>query len=470
MSDNGADIIFSFVVDEDPVFDYMGWHLARSLIQHCGNDPLAVCVQFTPPVSAFRRSRFRSLGLRIYDLEPFANAPYCNKLNQLDNVADLSFDRLVLLDTDTIVVNDFRECLHPTAIQAKIVDYPRPPIGTLEEIATNIGRKITTGVCSVDGTDALTYSGNCNGGFYSIPRAHCESLLRLWREESASVLQDLRPLERVGHEMHVDQVGFWLALQRSGLPFELAPSNLNYFVHFTGEHRYFDEALPICILHYHRASLNVIGLLEPPAKLLPHEQSAVDKANEQIADGFDGNVFWQLRYTCFPERGSGLGSRGETLEYKRALLRRQGIEDADSVLDVGCGDLEVIKELRLRNYVGVDQSPAALYLAREKRPDWAFTLLNDGSQVDPADWVLCFEVSIHQKASAAYDWLLGLVTAKTKRTLIISGFDVAPAGLEHNPMLFFHEPLRASLDRIGQFRTIREIGRHTSVVIYRCDI
>ena len=30
--------IFSFVVDTDPKFAYQGYHLARSLIEHCGGD------------------------------------------------------------------------------------------------------------------------------------------------------------------------------------------------------------------------------------------------------------------------------------------------------------------------------------------------------------------------------------------------------------------------------------------------
>jgi hypothetical protein len=34
MAESG-DTIFSFIVDDDPIFVYEGWHLARSLIEHC---------------------------------------------------------------------------------------------------------------------------------------------------------------------------------------------------------------------------------------------------------------------------------------------------------------------------------------------------------------------------------------------------------------------------------------------------
>ena len=80
------------------------------------------------------------------------------------------------------------------------------------------------------------------------------------------------------------------------------------------------------------------------------------RANGQIARHFNNRLFWEKRYAHFIERGSGVGSRGQNLKYKRELLRDQGAEQARSVLDVGCGDLEVVKTLALHRYVGVDQS------------------------------------------------------------------------------------------------------------------
>ena len=43
-----------------------------------------------------------------------------------------------------------------------------------------------------------------------------------------------------------------------------------------------------------------------------------------------------------------------------------------SVLDWGCGDLEVVRGFPWRDYVGVDISTEALRMAKEKRPDWSF--------------------------------------------------------------------------------------------------
>src|ERR1700733_11977513 len=114
--------IFSFIVDDDPIFVYEGWHLARSLIEHCGGDPSAIIVQCTPEVTERERVIFLDLGCCVQQINRFGDGRYCNKLNQFDNLNGLDFDRAVLLDTDTIALSDLRPFLSDTAIGGKIVD------------------------------------------------------------------------------------------------------------------------------------------------------------------------------------------------------------------------------------------------------------------------------------------------------------------------------------------------------------
>lgn len=460
--------IFSFVLEDDALFVYEGWHLAQSLIEHCGGDASNIHVQCTPEVKEYRRALFRELGCNVHHLERFGDGKHCNKLGQLENLAEVEFDTVVLLDTDTITVSDLRPYLSTSSIRGKAVDLAIPPRVTLDEIAAAAGLTRLPDVCTPDAVPSETYVGNCNGGFYSIPKAQATTLSSAWRRAASWLLGNLEPLSRIGRQVHVDQVSFWLAIQQTGVPFELAPSNVNYYVHFTGEHRYFDASREIALLHYHGVSLNVLGLLEPRGELDPVARAAVARANEQIARGFDNRVFWEMRYNNFPERGSGFGSRGEHGAYKRDLLRQQGIEAAASVLDVGCGDLEVVKALDIKNYVGLDQSPESLQLARRARPDWRFDLFL-AADVEPAEMVLCFEVLIHQPTAGGYHALIDFLAAKTSGALLVSGYEAASEAIHQNHMLFFHEPLEASLQRTGRFSAIREIGRHTGVVIYRCD-
>jgi 2-polyprenyl-3-methyl-5-hydroxy-6-metoxy-1,4-benzoquinol methylase len=141
---------------------------------------------------------------------------------------------------------------------------------------------------------------------------------------------------------------------------------------------------------------DVLGLLEPQVHLDAPAHAAVAKANAQIGSGFDNRVFWDLRYRHFREGGSGICSRGDNLLLKRQLLTEQGVEAASSVLDVGCGDLEVIKGLAIVNYLGIDQSSETLEIAQLARPDWSFKLA-PAADAPAAEMVICFEVLIHQE-------------------------------------------------------------------------
>ncbi len=461
--------IFSFIVDDDPSFVYEGWHLARSLIEHCGGDPSAIAVQFTPEVPEHRRTIFRDLGCRVQQIAQFGDGRHCNKLNQLDNLSAFEFDRAVLLDTDTIALSDLRPFLSDLAIVGKIVDVDNPPLHILEEIAAASGLPSLPPVCKTDTGTAKTYLGNCNGGFYSVPKAFCENLSTEWRRWALWLFDNIEPLARVGRKQHVDQVSFWLAVHHAKLPFEIAPSNVNYYVHLADGPDYFDKSRPVALVHYHVSSLDVLGLIRPRINPNQTGQAAVTAANGQISRGFDNRVFWEMRYRHFPERGSGVGSRGDTLLYKRRLLKEQGVEAAASVLDFGCGDLEVIKELAIHRYVGIDQSFLALAAARNARPEWEFHRTPE-PDVQPAEMVLCFEVLIHQETEAGYRAVIAFLAQNTLGSLLVSGFLADSESIQQNPMVFFHEPLEISLCRTGRFRSIRQVGAHTSVVVYRCDV
>jgi hypothetical protein len=83
---------------------------------------------------------------------------------------------------------------------------------------------------------------------------------------------------------------------------------------------------------------------------------------------------------------------------------------------------------------------------------------------------LCLEVLIHQKTTGAYRTLIDFIAQKTLGSLFVSGFASDDASIDQNPMVFLHEPLETSLERTKHFSSIREIGKHTDVVVYRCDV
>jgi hypothetical protein len=468
-ADQAYHVAVSFIVDADPVFPYTGWHLVHSILKHTSLAPSDIHVQFTPEVPDRIIRRFEGLGCRAHQLSRFGDGRYCNKLAQWKNLRDQNINHVVFLDTDTICIGNFAEFLPRDAIGGKVVDVANPELSLLDHLFERAGFADRPLTIRVEASSDITYQGNCNGGFYSMPSRFADTLFDAWRKRAEQLLADIEPLRAVGKEMHVDQISFCMALHDTGLPFVSLPSNVNYYLHFVGQHSQFDHSRPLALIHYHNSSLNVLGLLEPAGVVESHEFLATQKANEVIQENFDSQMFWDLRYSRFPERGSGIGSRGENAAYKRDLLIAEGIEAATSVLDLGCGDLEVIRCLTLQNYVGLDQSEKSIAIAQAKRPDWQF-LLAPCDTVAPADFVICLEVLIHQRSHCEYKRLIEFLAQKTERRLIISGYDVLGDHVSSNHMIYFHEPLRRSLEATGRFSSIRQIGGHSDVVIYCCDV
>lgn len=465
---SGRHIAVSFIIDSDPVFAFTGWNLAHSLAERGRISWSDIHVQFTPEVPSATVALFKELGCTTHRLTRFGDGRYCNKLAQWENVKASDADHYVFLDTDMICLDDFSHLLPADAVAGKIVDLDNPRLPLLDTLFERAGFTDRPEIVRAEARNAPTYRANCNGGLYSVPRRFADTLFEIWRDHALRLLKDIEPLRAAKKESHVDQVAFCMAIHELKLPFEDLHSNANYYLHFAGEHVWRAASRPLAMIHYHNGSLNVVGLLQPAGAVEAFERDAVQDANALIRKYFNTRLFWDFRYKRFPERGSGVGSRGSNLNYKRELLVREGAEQAASVLDVGCGDLEVVRSLNFRHYVGIDRSATSLELASAARPDWTF--VHGYSDVPAADLVLCFEVAIHQESADDYFGLVKFITAKTARTLIVSGYDDPSEKIDNNHMLYFYEPLRVTLEKSAKFSSIRRIGEHSSVVVYRCDV
>ena len=457
-------IIYSFIVDSAPIFAYQGHILACSVIEICNANPSDIYVHCSGEVHDNIRKIFIDLGVNVLNFEPFGDRKYCNKLVQLPALEKLDFDIVVLLDTDTIFIEDMSDAFSNDVIYGKVVDASNPSLECLASIFKDAEIEPPV-IVPVDTGEGQTFVGNFNGGFYVIPKKFAAKLGSEWKKWAQFLLSDNQHLAREGKTNHVDQVSFAMACASLKLPTRCIATNYNYFTHFEAQKGYFDPQLPIYMLHYHNDGLNVLGLIEKSQVTEKAAIDAIDKANSIISKQFNNVLFWNFRYACFPERGSGVGSRDENATFKSQLLVEQGIEFASSILDVGCGDLEVIKTLDLRGYLGLDSSPTALEIARVKRPDLTFGLSQQ------ADWpskefVLCLEVAIHQTNYDDYYKLIKRVTDATEKTLIISGYDTKTP----HHMVYFYEPISETLEKMEKFSSIKKIGSHTDVVIYRCDV
>jgi hypothetical protein len=467
-----ARYIFSLVVDNDPKYQYQAYCCVRSLLTYAGVERSDIVVNFTPGNSASKKKYFSELGCKVREVLPFGDGKWCNKIAQLENLEDEFFNFAVLLDCDVFVLADFRGKLKLARVQAKPVDTPTPNLNILNELAKLAGINPLPEKIMADNGTGDTFIGNCNGGIYVIPRYLFRQVRYEWSKWTTWLFDNIGPLRAAGITMHADQVSFWLAIHRGSIPFQPLISNFNYFTHMAGDHVHFDSSQPIYALHYHEQCMNDQGLLEPRCAYTPAIGEAFNYANALISAEFRNDLFWDLRYAKYPERGSGIGSRGSNLVYKRQLLQALRIESASSVLDVGCGDLEVLKVFDLTNYLGLDQSEYALSLAKAARPDWQFRHfdpVHDEDKIPSRELVLCFELLIHQPAQRHYRKLIEFAASHADRVLIISGYESHHAHIDQNYLIYFHEPLSKSLTETGKFKKIEKIGEHTDVTIFRCE-
>jgi SAM-dependent methyltransferase len=263
----------------------------------------------------------------------------------------------------------------------------------------------------------------------------------------------------------VDQIAFSLAVSELALPFAPLFTADNCPTHLTNLVPQVADALvgqAPRALHFHDR-LDPCGFLLPPGN--PLIDDAVGRVNAALAAHFSNRLFWDYRYARHSALGSGIGSRAEMKRKKRLLLKLAGIETAASVLDVGCGDGEVVADLATGAYTGIDMSAQALDLHRHNNPAASLLLSADRDKAPSADLVLCLDVLIHQDSPEGYRDLIDFVAEKTVRRLIISGYD-RKEDLDDSAMCNFFEGLPESLERTKLFSRIFRIARYRNLSVY----
>ena len=161
---------------------------------------------------------------------------------------------------------------------------------------------------------------------------------------------------------------------------------------------------------------------------------------------YDNRSHWNERYASNIELGSGHGSRGEIRDYKRDIIAKTMQDHGlTSVIDLGCGDIEIIRELDIPRYRGVDLSEVVVERNKTLRSDWIFEA-GDITAVDTSgDWglTLCLDVLIHQNRRRSYDGIISTIRQIGSPVVLVSGYETPPSGWN----VFFHEKLSETLAR-----------------------
>jgi len=458
-------VAYSCVIDHDPTLAAQCFIWVNCLLEIQRVPPENIFIHHPGIANADFAAWLKSRRVNLIEIQPFdARSPHCNKLQQLGTFAKTSFDRVVFMDCDTAWVG---EAPWPSVglVAGKIVDFARPPEPLLAGIfqAAGFGEPDWVPV-SVPMEPGARRSdrNNLNGGLYVLAGRLIPQIDLAWRKWANWCLDHRELFGSFG--IHVDQVGFALAMRELGISADRLPIEWNYPIHVPAA--LLPDVTPQ-IIHFHR-QIGAHFKISPVG--LPKPDQAIGVLNGHIG-GFLGrhmvnSLFWDLRYRTDPALGSGVGSRGDHLVAKRQWLTTALESFTDKqVVDVGCGDLEVMRSLPLKHYVGLDVSQEALALARAKRTDWRFEHITaDEPAFVEGDAVICLDVLIHQRNASEFNALIRRLANAARERLIVSGLNEPFTGSE---ICFFHQPLTAALEETGLFSEISVIGeyRGTSLIV-----
>ena len=459
-------VCYGCVVDDGPVFYWQCYIFINTLIKLAQVDGSRIFVHMTQRNSQFERF-LNENNVNIKYIKPWGDKKYCNKLQQVETPELQNADYVFLCDADMAVLKDLKYLLasNKNKIMGKTVDYDNPSFEKLKFVYDYFNANYPdSNEDTLNG--ASTFDGNFNGGLYGIPGNILKKFGKEWKRFASEMLNSHEIKKKLGDKfIHVDQISFSLALKYLNYPYVKLNNSENCPVHINNKDL-LDKNLnrEVSVVHFHH-NLDSGGLINQTNNIFADD--AIGKVNNVLRDSFHNPFFWNFRYSMFPELGSGIGSRGEVADCKLELLQAIGIKRFVSVLDVGCGDLDIIKKLKIKNYVGADISIEAIKKGKANIPEASLYLLPDDlEKIGKCELVLCLDVMIHQATASDYAMLLDFLVSKTQTRLVVSGY-TKEADKSH--MCYFYESIYESLNRTGAFKCIYKIGEYRGLDLVVAD-
>lgn len=423
-----------------------------------------VCV--VDGVTTEAKEKFERYSASVVDVQRFsARHPPSNKLRFLQFASTVDADRVILLDCDTIIVQEPRGLLCRADFGGKTADFQTVTADVFRELFDAFDATLPepSQSCTVSGEPTIPYF---NAGVLSFSRKAMKSLVPEWIRINTLLVERLNLLGNC--QNFCEQASLSLALAITGTGFEIFDNALNFpaHCHDLSSESDFGTTDPT-IIHYHWLVDADGYILRSPYKRVDERiQQFNNRLRQERAFEFDNRQFWDTRYSGNPTLGSGLGSRGSIATYKRALLQGIVSEYAPkSIIDIGCGDMAVGDALPEEGYVGIDISQIVTAQNVLRYPNRTFHCGDaTGIQLAPADMVVCLDLLIHLSSRQDYAALVAKCVELAKTNGVISGFeDIPKCGSE---IVFFHEPLSLTLANAGA-ENVREIGGYRQVRVFQ---
>lgn len=282
------DLLVGCVAENDPRSLGQALRLVQSIRWFGGGLASArvmVCVVGEPDGS-FRQA-FEGYGAEVRTVSPFhPRNPAADKLQFFPEAWESGREMLLLLDRDTVVVQDPLPWMRRGSLQAKIAPLPTVTPEVFERLFRHYGLPLPPRehVNSFTGTATIRH---CNAGVILIPSALARQIIPVWRDYSARLageIEILHPCER-----QCNQASLSLALAACPIPFAEAPVELNFQLnlsHLPPPDGYF--AVDPAILHYHSQVDPEGYLLHTPYPFAQVRAEAFNRRLRQEREGLSG--------------------------------------------------------------------------------------------------------------------------------------------------------------------------------------
>ncbi|QNJ96716.1 methyltransferase domain-containing protein [Constantimarinum furrinae] len=456
---------FSCVVDNKPLFQAQAYILINSLTKKLKIHPNDIFVHVPKNTDKSFLNFCEQAQVNVIKFTPFdlRNA-YCNKLVQIDTFNALDdFDYVFFMDCDLAIVSLDNLTLNDD-VYAKIVDFPNPPLAILKRIfeaaeITNFRESKTN--FEINGNN-LSEWNNCNGGLYIISKRFLSELGPKWKEYAKWCI-DSAKLFTDKYSKHADQVGFALAMNALNKDVVHLDIKWNFPCHVNPN--LLSDITPK-ILHYHDRIDHHMHIKKTGLPKVDEQIKVVNELiSERNASTLDNSLFWNLRYSLYPELGSGVGSRGEILDFKKRIIKYATYFAKESTItDVGCGDIELTRDFSFQNYTGLDVSNEALKLGKEKRPDWNFenkSITSD--EISESDIIFCFDVLIHQSKKSDFQEIVKSIVKKGNRRIIVGAYNKKPE--YESEITYFYGGILEEIKKYEKYNEIAIVGEYRDVTV-----
>jgi hypothetical protein len=246
-------VAFVCVADTEVRFTYQAARLLLSLRWFGGSmkeAPFYLCT--TAELSKETVGFFTRHGAKINYCEPFySNQPNItsNKLRGLE-INDLkNFEHIVLIDCDTLIVNDPSDYCAVAGVGLKLADVPTVKDEKLEQILDGLGVAVPDHQFEYELADAQTF-GYFNSGVIVLSQKWLRPIAENWSKRCRQLLDLETQLEIPPH--FVEQSALAATVAELDVPLTILPASMNLPVHFLAD-RYPDSynSIDPHVIHYH---------------------------------------------------------------------------------------------------------------------------------------------------------------------------------------------------------------------------